>query len=278
MRHAAASLLHRRPTLSGAVAAKTNRTSAADALPQNLPVMKEGWLSKRGGSHGGRTNWKRRWFMLMGDTLYYMDSHSDRTPRGRVALSGCDFRNCEEELRKSHSFGIYHMTNMSVVPFFCAADSADSAVDWLNALQQAAQGRFNYSEEHEEASLALGLISQLLREHEPRRMPQAQLQVTVVEARGLAPMDRNGLSDPYCVLHCGAVRSSTRVIQKTLNPRWEEAFLFEVAQGASMQLQLDCFDRDLLSSDDFLGTLKIPVDELLAEDDGEVITPRGSNP
>ena len=39
-----------------------------------------------------------------------------------------------------------------------------------------------------------------MREHEPRRLAQAQLDVTVVKARDLAAMDANGFSDPYCVL------------------------------------------------------------------------------
>ena len=87
----------------------------------------------------------------------------------------------------------------------------------------------------------------------------------MVEARNLAPMDRNGLSDLYCVLHCAAVRCQTRCIQKTLDPRWGETFRFDVAPGMATQLQLDCFDHDIFSSDDFLGTLKLRVDDLLAE-------------
>jgi hypothetical protein len=103
-----------RPRVSVSAGAVAARGTTDDSVPSHLPIVKEGWLFKRGGSHGGRTNWKRRWFMLVGDVLYYMESRSDRTPRGRVALSGCDFRNVEEELRKPHAFGIYHMSNMSV--------------------------------------------------------------------------------------------------------------------------------------------------------------------
>ena len=35
--------------------------------------------------------------MLLGDVLFCMESRSDRRPRGRIMLSGCDFRIVEEE-------------------------------------------------------------------------------------------------------------------------------------------------------------------------------------
>ena len=50
-------------------------------------------------------------------------------------------------------------------------------------------------------------------------------------------------------LHCGAVRCQTRCIQKSLDPKWGETFRFEVAPHQSTQLQIDCFDHDIFSSD-----------------------------
>ena len=43
--------------------------------------------------------------MLIADVLYYLEGRSDSTPRGRVLLRDCDFRNAEEELGKPHSWG-----------------------------------------------------------------------------------------------------------------------------------------------------------------------------
>ena len=99
------------------------------SLPTSQPIIKQGYMWKRGGNHGGRTNWKKRWFVLLGDALYYMESRSDRSPRGRVALSGCDFRTVEEEMRRPFAFGIYHMRDMHVAPFFCSCESAEDAAD-----------------------------------------------------------------------------------------------------------------------------------------------------
>ena len=46
--------------------------------------------------------------------------------------------------------------------------------------------------------------------------------VQVLEARNLAPMDRNGKADPYIVLSCDGSRKSARTTTKlkTLNPSW----------------------------------------------------------
>lgn len=207
-------------SVSGAVAARTGRHSV-DSLPMHLPVVREGWLYKRGGSHGGRTNWKRRYFMLLGDVLYYMESRSDRTPRGRVLLRNCACRNAEEELKRPHAFGIYNTQDTREIPFFCASDSAQETADWLIKLAEAASGTFVLpgATSEVEASLALGLIAQIVRDHEPRYLPQAELEVAVIEARGLASTDHNGLSDPYALLHCGSVKCRTRCVPKTLNPQ-----------------------------------------------------------
>ena len=114
-----------------------------------------------------------------------------------------------------------------------------------------------------EANIALGLIAQLVRDHEPRYLPQAELEVTVVAARGLAAMDANGSSDPYAVLHCGPVRCRTRCVPKTLDPHWGESFRFEVVPGPAAVLQVDVYDHDVFSNDDFLGTLRLKIDELM---------------
>ena len=86
----------------------------------------------------------------------------------------------------------------------------------------------------------------------------------VVEARDLASMDSNGKSDPYAVLHCGSVRCRTRWLPKTLDPLWNETFRFEVVTGPASSLQVDIFDRDVFTNDDFMGTLRLRVDDLIS--------------
>lgn len=240
------------------------------------PVVKEGWLWKRGGNHGGRSNWKRRWFVLLGDTLYYMESRTERSVRGRIELRGCDFRIVEDELKRGHSFSIYNLEDMRVAPFFCAAESAEEMEDWISWLRDAAQGLFKFSPSTDGAAAleALMLIERHLRDYLPRHLPQAELEVTVVEARDLAAMDYNGRSDPYCVLHCGQSRFKTACIPRTLNPRWGETFRLELVPGAG-KVQLDLYDHDLFTHDDFLGTVALAVEDLLDESVGAHAGQRG---
>ena len=107
---------------------------------------------------------------------------------------------------------------------------------------------------HSEPAATISLRDGAAAEVEPRHLPQAEIEVTVVEARGLAAMDMNGRSDPYAVLHCGRVQCKTRCQHKTLNPQWGETFRFEVVPGPASVLQLDVFDHDVFSDDDFLGS------------------------
>jgi hypothetical protein len=53
-------------------------------------VYFKGWLHKKGGTGGGRRNWKRRWFELRGATLNYFEGDGgEEAPKGMVGLVGC---------------------------------------------------------------------------------------------------------------------------------------------------------------------------------------------
>ena len=89
------------------------------------------------------------------------------------------------------------------------------------------------------------------------------LVVRVERAEGLRAMDRGGTSDPFCTLRCAGQTRRTAVKQRTLEPQWEEEHTFIVTSSAIQgALELTCWDKDLLSADDFMGKLHLPLAEM----------------
>ena len=81
------------------------------------------------------------------------------------------------------------------------------------------------------------------------------LRLTIVAAAGLAPADRNGLSDPYALISKSFFTSTkgkeirTRVEKKTLNPKWDEAFEFWLPDVRDFSFQISLWDWDLAYHD-----------------------------
>ncbi|KAG2162241.1 hypothetical protein JADG_001980 [Aureobasidium aubasidani] len=63
------------------------------------------------------------------------------------------------------------------------------------------------------------------------------LRVQVLEGRNLAPKDKNGTSDPYLVITLGDAREATSVIDKTLNPKWNQTFDLPISGISSLLLE-----------------------------------------
>ncbi|PKA60318.1 C2 and GRAM domain-containing protein [Apostasia shenzhenica] len=93
-----------------------------------------------------------------------------------------------------------------------------------------------------------------------------KLHVHVIEARGLPAMDLNGLSDPYVKLQLGKHRAKTKVVKKSLNPWWDEEFIFQVGDLRE-ELTISVLDEDKYFSDDFLGQVKLPLSKVMDSED-----------
>ena len=96
--------------------------------------------------------------------------------------------------------------------------------------------------------------------------PEAVLRFRLHAARNLRAMDFNffgqGSSDPYATAKVGARSYRSAVVKKTLHPVWKEEaydfFLFNKRQLLNVQL----FDQDMSSADDFLGGVELAVGEV----------------
>ncbi|GAB1605711.1 hypothetical protein Ahia01_000853400 [Argonauta hians] len=75
----------------------------------------------------------------------------------------------------------------------------------------------------------------------------------------------NGKSDPYCEVSMGSQEHRTKVINGTLNPKWNDSMQFVIRDVHRDVLCISVFDRDLFSPNDFLGRTEIYIEEIYEE-------------
>ncbi|XP_042660028.1 E3 ubiquitin-protein ligase NEDD4 isoform X2 [Tyto alba] len=96
------------------------------------------------------------------------------------------------------------------------------------------------------------------------------VRVKVIAGIGLAKKDILGASDPYVKVTVydpvnGVLTSvQTKTVKKSLNPKWNEEFLFRV-NPQKHRLLFEVFDENRLTRDDFLGQVDIPLYQLPTE-------------
>lgn len=86
--------------------------------------------------------------------------------------------------------------------------------------------------------------------------------ITVLEGRHLAAMDKSGTSDPYVTLKTTFNKQSfkTKIIKKTLEPKWNESFAFFTSK-AEGSILIKLFDHDRVYKDELMGEVTIPIDQ-----------------
>src|SRR3989338_4288971 len=55
--------------------------------------------------------------------------------------------------------------------------------------------------------------------------------ITIMGARGLAGKDKDQMSDPFCSVKVGTQTFKTAAIQRSLAPRWNETFRYEMKEA-----------------------------------------------
>lgn len=86
--------------------------------------VKEGWLCKQGGRV---KNWKRRWFILNDNCLYYFRYTTDKEPKGIIPLENVQVREVTASGSKPHCFEIH--SNGNDVIKACKTDSEGKVVE-----------------------------------------------------------------------------------------------------------------------------------------------------
>ncbi|CAM4728739.1 unnamed protein product [Leuciscus chuanchicus] len=97
-----------------------------------------------------------------------------------------------------------------------------------------------------------------------------ELHCNIIKAKGLKPMDSNGLADPYVKLHLlpGASKSNklrTKTLRTTLNPVWNEALVYHGITNEDMlkkTLRLSVSDEDKFGHNEFIGETRVVLKKL----------------
>uniref|UniRef100_A0A8C1EDU8 Rabphilin 3A homolog (mouse), b n=1 Tax=Cyprinus carpio carpio TaxID=630221 RepID=A0A8C1EDU8_CYPCA len=96
------------------------------------------------------------------------------------------------------------------------------------------------------------------------------LHCSIIRAKGLKPMDSNGLADPYVKLHLlpGASKSNklrTKTLRNTRNPTWNETLVYHGLTDEDMQrktLRISVCDEDKFGHNEFIGETRVALKKL----------------
>ncbi|XP_059479137.1 E3 ubiquitin-protein ligase NEDD4 isoform X4 [Neocloeon triangulifer] len=116
-----------------------------------------------------------------------------------------------------------------------------------------------------------------IREYGPADEFTQRLRLRVVAGHNLAKKDIFGASDPYVRIDLNTLEGDetidsvmTRTKKRTLEPQWNEEFVFRV-KPSEHKLVLQVFDENRLTRDDFLGVVELPLQNLPKEQEGRII-------
>ncbi|KAG5677964.1 hypothetical protein PVAND_007676 [Polypedilum vanderplanki] len=124
---------------------------------------------------------------------------------------------------------------------------------------------------------------------EPRRVSlfetnneegSSQIRIRVIAGKSLAKKDIFGASDPYVRIDLNTINGDinidsvlTKTKKKTLNPQWDEEFIFRVKPNEH-KLVFQVFDENRFTRDDFLGMVELTLINLPKEQEGRLIAPK----
>ncbi|KAA6391722.1 MAG: hypothetical protein EZS28_012749 [Streblomastix strix] len=100
----------------------------------NLP--NEGWLTKQGHI---RKNWKRRWFSLRGNQLFYYAKPEITKESGIIPLAQAKVEDADSVTQKSCSFHIFYPHESKAKDFYVYADNAVEKSAWCKAIENASK-------------------------------------------------------------------------------------------------------------------------------------------
>lgn len=95
-----------------------------------------------------------------------------------------------------------------------------------------------------------------------RNLNKSVFTIKIVEAEDIKACDPGGTSDPYVVL-CDEYQkrlSKTRIVYRTLNPRWDESV--DITVQGPLNIIATIWDYDTFGSHDFVGRTSLKLDPI----------------
>ncbi|KAM6947937.1 extended synaptotagmin-1 [Lycodopsis pacificus] len=110
--------------------------------------------------------------------------------------------------------------------------------------------------------LVVPLVPDLLVAELRSPLPRGVVRIYLLEAQNLAAQDSYvkgvmaGLSDPYAILRVGPQTFTSKHVDNTDSPKWEEIYEVIVHEVPGQELEVEVYDKDT-DQDDFLGRTKL---------------------
>uniref|UniRef100_A0A670YC67 Multiple C2 and transmembrane domain-containing protein 1 n=1 Tax=Pseudonaja textilis TaxID=8673 RepID=A0A670YC67_PSETE len=101
--------------------------------------------------------------------------------------------------------------------------------------------------------------------HKKAQLWRGIVSITLIEGCGLKAMDPNGLSDPYVKFRLGHQKYKSKIMSKTLNPKWREQFDLHLYEERGGIIDITVWDRDAGKKDDFIGRCQVDLSILSKE-------------
>jgi hypothetical protein len=87
------------------------------------------------------------------------------------------------------------------------------------------------------------------------------LRISVIEGADLMPKNMNGTSNPFCIVELGRRRFTTKVIEHTSHPYWQDTFFFPV-HHRGLEVKLSVWHQQRWRPNTLLGQTSVNVREL----------------
>jgi hypothetical protein len=88
---------------------------------------------------------------------------------------------------------------------------------------------------------------------------RGMLMIHLKSAKNLVNADTFDLSDPYVTMELGRQKQKSKVIQDSLNPKWNERLSFSWSGDWKDMISISVWDKDAVGKDDLLGDVKINI-------------------